>query len=120
MPEVMAGLRLALTMDEAAAALGCSRRSMYRLVAHGEIEAVKVGSLTRVPITVLENYLTSKLTPPLPLTPSPAPQAPAQWRGGGGGAGVKRDPRGGGPFSPRRRAWGGRRRAPRAPRGGRR
>ena len=28
MPDVMAPLRLALTMDEAAAALGCSRRSM--------------------------------------------------------------------------------------------
>jgi excisionase family DNA binding protein len=84
MPEVIAPLRLALTMDEAAAALGCSRRSMYRLVAHGEIEAVKVGSLTRVPIAVLENYLTSKLTPPPHVPPAPAPKAPAQWRGRGG------------------------------------
>jgi excisionase family DNA binding protein len=84
MSEAMAPLRLALTMDEAAAALGCSRRSMYRLVAHGEIEAVKVGSLTRVPISVLENYLTSKLTPPPVSSPPSVSRAPAQWRGRGG------------------------------------
>jgi excisionase family DNA binding protein len=82
-------VKLALTMDEVAHALGCSRRSVYRLLARGEIEAVKVGSLTRIPVTVLEYYVAKQLAGPPSLGVEPA-RAPVQWRGRRGRRGPER------------------------------
>jgi len=46
-----------LDLDEVSAALGISRRTTERLVASGELLAVKVRRLTRVRASDLANYL---------------------------------------------------------------
>ena len=53
--------RLALKPLEVAEALGCSRAKAYELIASGEIESIKVGTDTRVPVTSLKAYVVKKL-----------------------------------------------------------
>lgn len=45
------------TIPEAAAALRCSRRTVYRIIGRGELEVVTVGARWRVPDRSLLAYL---------------------------------------------------------------
>jgi excisionase family DNA binding protein len=55
-------LRLLLTPEEAAKALGISRASLYPLLMRKEIPSVRVGSLRRVPIAALKRYIDELLS----------------------------------------------------------
>ncbi len=49
--------RMAYGIDEAAAALGVSRRHVYDLIARGELRSVKAGRRRLIPRTELERLL---------------------------------------------------------------
>jgi excisionase family DNA binding protein len=51
------GLRLLLTVREAAHALGVGRSTTYELIAAGELEVVHIGRACRVPVAVVEAYV---------------------------------------------------------------
>jgi excisionase family DNA binding protein len=51
------GMRLLLTPDEAAVALGIKRTKLYHLMATGQISSVKIGALRRFPLRSLEIYI---------------------------------------------------------------
>jgi excisionase family DNA binding protein len=55
-------LRLLLTPEEAAKALGISRASLYTLLMRKEIPVVRVGALRRVPIAALQRYIDKLLS----------------------------------------------------------
>lgn len=48
-----------LTIDESAAYLRCSRRTVYRLIAEGKIRIIKVRSMTFIAQAELDRYLRS-------------------------------------------------------------
>ena len=50
-------LRLLLSPEEAAKALGISRATLYPLLMRKEIPSVRVGGLRRVPIEALQRYI---------------------------------------------------------------
>ena len=50
-------LRLRLSVDEAARALGVSRETFYRLMRCGAVKTVKVGRLRKVRRQDLEDYV---------------------------------------------------------------
>lgn len=52
LPEAFRG-RAALTVAEFAEAMGCSRATVYNLVAAGQLRAVKVRNARRIPIDEL-------------------------------------------------------------------
>jgi excisionase family DNA binding protein len=54
-------MKILLTIDEAAEALACSRRSMYRLLAAGGITPIKIGSLTRIPVDAIHSYVQDQI-----------------------------------------------------------
>ncbi|MDX2597995.1 excisionase family DNA-binding protein [Streptomyces sp. WI03-4A] len=47
-----------LTVEEAARRLGIGRTTCFALIASGELESVKVGSLRRIPADALAVYVT--------------------------------------------------------------
>jgi len=49
--------RLAYRVPEAAATLGISERSVWKLISEGEIQVVRSGKIVLVPRTVLEEFL---------------------------------------------------------------
>jgi excisionase family DNA binding protein len=51
------GIRMLLTPDEAAVALGIKRTKLYHLLATGQISSVKIGALRRFPVRSLEIYV---------------------------------------------------------------
>lgn len=53
--------RLAYKVSEVAEALNCSRAKAYELVSSGELESIKVGKDTRVPVTSLKAWMTKQL-----------------------------------------------------------
>ncbi|MGH7749398.1 MAG: helix-turn-helix domain-containing protein [Candidatus Dormibacteria bacterium] len=53
--------KVALRPDEAAEALGCSRRQVERLIAGGELVAFKIGRLTRVSVAALDEYVARRM-----------------------------------------------------------
>jgi len=53
--------RLLVDVRTAAAALGCGRSYVYDLINRGELPAVKLGRLTRVPVDGLQEFV-SRLT----------------------------------------------------------
>jgi excisionase family DNA binding protein len=53
----MATERLAYRVPEAAATLGISERSVWKLISEGEIQVVRSGKIVLVPRTVLEEFL---------------------------------------------------------------
>lgn len=55
-------LRLLLTPNEAAKALGISRASLYPLLMRKEIPSIRVGGLRRVPVVALQRYIDELLT----------------------------------------------------------
>jgi excisionase family DNA binding protein len=50
-------LRLLLTVDEAAAALGISRTLCYRLLTGRQMRSVKVGNARRIPVVALQEFV---------------------------------------------------------------
>ena len=46
-----------LTVREVAFALGCGRTSVYALIAKGELPTVKVGRLTRIPVSAIAAFV---------------------------------------------------------------
>jgi excisionase family DNA binding protein len=50
-------LRLLLTPDEAATALGIKRTLLYQLIMSRQIFSVKVGSARRVPVKALHDFV---------------------------------------------------------------
>ena len=56
-----APLRLLLTVEEAAIALGLGRTYTYALVMREEIASVKVGRKRRIPLFALEAFVTRQL-----------------------------------------------------------
>jgi excisionase family DNA binding protein len=55
-------IRLLLTPDEAAKALGISRASLYPLLMRKEIPSIRVGGLRRVPAVALQRYIDELLS----------------------------------------------------------
>jgi len=55
-------LRLLLSPEEAAKALGISRATLYPLLMRKEIPSVRVGGLRRVPLEALQRYIGELLT----------------------------------------------------------
>jgi excisionase family DNA binding protein len=48
--------RLALSIDETAAAVGLSVRYVYRLIASGELRAIRTGRRVLIPVDELERF----------------------------------------------------------------
>ena len=53
--------RLAYKPAELAEALGCSRAKAYELIASREIESIKVGTDTRVPVSCVQKWMAKQL-----------------------------------------------------------
>jgi excisionase family DNA binding protein len=51
------GGRLLYSVTEAARLLGVGRTYMFRLIAAGEIESIKVGKLRKIPFDALDRYI---------------------------------------------------------------
>ena len=56
-PTPQPSLRLLLTPDEAATALGIKRTLLYQLIMTRQIFSVKVGSARRVPVKALHDFV---------------------------------------------------------------
>lgn len=54
-------IKLLLTMDEAARALGLGRALLYTLVMKKQIASVKIGRARRVPVSALETFISQQL-----------------------------------------------------------
>jgi len=48
--------RVLLTVEEAAEQLGIGRTLLYKLIARGEIESIRIGRLRRVPDAAIQDY----------------------------------------------------------------
>ena len=48
--------RLLLTIDDAARVLSVSRRTLYRLIDAGDLDAIHIGSARRIPVTSVERF----------------------------------------------------------------
>lgn len=55
----ISSVKLLLTMEEAAEALGLSRVYLYTLVNSGQIASIKIGRSRRIPVKVLEAFIDS-------------------------------------------------------------
>jgi excisionase family DNA binding protein len=51
------GERLLYRISEAADILGVSRSTLYRLIASGDLAAIRVGTAPRIPAKVLERFV---------------------------------------------------------------
>ncbi len=75
-----------LSIAAVAAILGVSRPTVYKIVRRGEIPAIRVGDIVRIPETGLEGYLRSQgldletiyRGTGLPATARPSPAAPTR------------------------------------------
>ena len=56
-PKASQPIKLLLTVDEGAAALGIGRTLFYDLLMRGTIYSVKVGAARRVPLAALQAYV---------------------------------------------------------------
>ncbi len=54
---------LTVRIPQAAAMLGIGRSTLYLFIASGEIETIKLGRTTLVPVAALEAFLASRRTP---------------------------------------------------------
>lgn len=55
--------KIALTVTEAAQALGIGRTVAYDLIRRGEIPHVRIGRSIRIPRASLDSWLTARTTP---------------------------------------------------------
>lgn len=53
--------KLLLDVREAAARMGCSRSLLYELIAAGELGFMKIGRLTRIPLSALEDLIARRM-----------------------------------------------------------
>jgi excisionase family DNA binding protein len=65
----------AVTLKDAAAALGCSPRHIARMIGRGELVTIDVGGARRIPMRELERITSTPVAPPLP---PPKPKKPAE------------------------------------------
>jgi excisionase family DNA binding protein len=56
------GVRLLLTVPEAADALAISRSKLYELIAAGTIASIRIDGSRRIPLTALEAYIIARLS----------------------------------------------------------
>ena len=49
--------RIALKLTESAAALGISKRHLYRLIARGEIKSISIGGGQRIPVENIRAFV---------------------------------------------------------------
>jgi len=56
-----AGVRLLLTIPEAAEALAISRSKLYELIAAGTVASIRIDGSRRIPLTALEAYVIARL-----------------------------------------------------------
>lgn len=49
--------RVLLTVTEVAETLGCGRTLVYELIRRGDLTAVKLGRLTRVPVAAIDELI---------------------------------------------------------------
>lgn len=49
--------KLLLDVKETASVLGCGRTHVYGMVQRGELPAIKLGRLTRIPVQELEEFV---------------------------------------------------------------
>jgi excisionase family DNA binding protein len=54
-------MRLLLSVEEAAAAMGLGRSMMYHLVMRQQIASIKVGRMRRIPVAALEEFIRQQL-----------------------------------------------------------
>lgn len=59
--ELVAGLPVLLTIDEAATALRCSRRTIQKWIALGELQTVGLSRHVRIPRAAIEALLTNAM-----------------------------------------------------------
>jgi excisionase family DNA binding protein len=52
---------LALSVEEAAEALGLGRTKVFELVSGGQLRSIKVGRRRLVPVSALEQFITQRL-----------------------------------------------------------
>lgn len=57
---------VAVRIPQAAAMLGIGRSTLYLCIAAGEIETIKVGRATLVPVDALTAFVAARRTPPAP------------------------------------------------------
>lgn len=55
-------LRLLLTPEEAACALGISRAKLYPMLMRKQIPSIRIGNSRRIPVAALEQYVRSELS----------------------------------------------------------
>jgi len=55
-------IKLLLTPDEAAQALGISRAKLYPMLMRGEIASMRIGGSRRVPLLALERFIDENVT----------------------------------------------------------
>lgn len=48
--------RLLVTVDDVALSLAVSRRTVYRLIGAGELDAVQIGSARRIPVASVHRF----------------------------------------------------------------
>lgn len=63
---VAAQPKLLLDVSEVAETLGCGRTFVYGLISSGELVAVKLGKLTRVPAAAVEEFVARKSLEAIP------------------------------------------------------
>lgn len=51
------GLRLLVTVQEAAAVLAIGRTTLYQLIADGQMSTVRIGRAVRIPVAELEAFV---------------------------------------------------------------
>ncbi len=52
---------LLVDIREAARILGCGRSLVYEFIGSGQLAVVKLGHLTRIPVTVLEEFVARRI-----------------------------------------------------------
>ena len=57
----LAGVRLLLTVPEAAEALAISRSKLYELIAAGRVASIRIDGSRRIPLSALETYIMARL-----------------------------------------------------------
>lgn len=50
-----------LTVKEVSAALKCGHTYIYTLIARGELKAIKLDRLTRIPVAAVEEFIAEKI-----------------------------------------------------------
>ena len=74
-PSTPNGPRVLLTVEQAAEQLGVGRTTVFALIKSGELPAVKLGRLRRVPLAEVEAYTARLMADQHPTTAPPCESA---------------------------------------------